>query len=60
MYSIDYTPRNNNTSTFIETPDVIKNKKCIINPQYKDNKCVQYSVTLSLHHQEIKCHLERI
>ena len=26
-------------STFIESPDWIKNKKCTINPQNKDNKC---------------------
>ena len=60
MYNIDYTPKNTNTSTFIETPDLIKNKKCTINLQNKDNKCFQYSVTLSLYHQEIKCHPERI
>ena len=50
MCNIDYTPKNTNTSTFIETPDLIKNKKCGINPQNKDNKYFQYSVTLSLHH----------
>ena len=57
---IHYTPKNTNTSTFIETPDLIKNKKCTINSQNKDNKCFQYSVTLSLYHQEIKCHPKRI
>ena len=45
MYNIDYAPKNTNTSTFIETPDLIK--KCTINPQNKDNKCFQYSGTLS-------------
>ena len=28
-----------NNFTFIETPKWIKNKKCTINPQNKDNKC---------------------
>ena len=60
MNNNDHTSKNTNTSTFIETPDQIKNKKCTINPQNKDNKCFQYSVTLSLYHQEIKCHPERI
>ena len=60
MYNIDCTPKNTNTSTFVETSDQIKNKKCTINPQNKNNKCFQYSATLSLYHQEIKCHPERI
>ena len=35
-------------STFIETPEWIKNKKSIINPQnYKDNKCFQHSLIVS-------------
>ena len=52
--------KNTNTSTFIETPDLIKNKRCTINPQNNSNNCFQYSVTLPLYHQEIKCHPERI
>ena len=46
--------------SFIETPDQIKNKKCTINSQNKDNKCFQYSITTYLYHKEIKCHPERI
>ena len=45
MYNIDYTPKTIDDSTFIETPDQIKNKKCTINQQNKDNKCFQYSVS---------------
>ena len=48
------------TNTFIESPEWIKNKKCTINPQNKDNKCFQYSVTISLNHQKIKKNSERI
>ena len=38
--------------TFAESPDWIRNKKCTINPQNKDNKCFQYSVIVSMHHKE--------
>ena len=39
---------------------MIKNKKCSINPQNKDNKCFQYSVIISLYHKEIKNNPEKI
>ena len=44
MYNINYTPKTStiDDSIFIGTPDLIKNKKCTINPQNKDNKCFQY------------------
>ena len=42
-----------NNSTFVETLKWINNKKCTINPQNNDNKCFQYSVTLSLYHKQI-------
>ena len=45
---------NDGCNVFIKTPDWIKNKKCSINPQNKDNKCFQYSITISLYHKEIK------
>ena len=47
-------------TTFIKTPEWIKNKRCTINPQNKDNKCFQYSVTLSLYHNQINNNLQRI
>ena len=55
MYNVDYAPKTStiNNSTFTETPDWINNKKCTINPQNKENKCFQYSITLSLYHKEI-------
>ena len=40
-------------STFIKTPEWIKNKNCTINPKNNDNKCFQYSFTLSLNHNQI-------
>ena len=47
-------------NTFVESPDWIKNKKCTINPQNKDNKSFQYSIIDSLYHKEIKYNPERI
>ena len=47
-------------NTFIESLDWIKNKKCTINPENKDNKCFHYSITISLYHKEIKNNPERI
>ena len=60
MCKIDYIQKTTDNSTFIETPDQIKHKKCIINLQNKDNKCFQYSITTYLYHKEIKCHPEII
>ena len=48
------------SNTFIESPEWIKNKKCTVNPQNKDNKCFQYSVIIALNHQKIKNNPERI
>ena len=47
-------------NTFVKSPDWIKNKKCTINPQKKDNKCFQYSIIVSLYHKEIKNNPGRI
>ena len=56
----EYQQSKKDNTTFIETPEWINNKKCTINPQNNDNKCFQYSIILSLYHQENKCHPERI
>ena len=41
--------------SYIDSPNWIKNKKATINPSNKkDNKCVQYAVTVVLNHEEIK------
>ena len=47
-------------NTFVESADLIKNKKRTINPQNKDNKCFQYSIIVSMYHKEIKYNPERI
>ena len=44
----------------IDSPDWIKSKKATINPiNKKDNKCIQYSVTVALNYEEIKKDLQR-
>ena len=58
MYNTDYTPKEttiNNLmySTFIVTPEWIKLKGSVLNPHNTDNKCFQYSITLSLYHEQI-------
>ena len=40
-------------NTFVETPTWLSPKRCTMNPQNNDNKCFQYSVTLSLYHVQI-------
>ena len=42
-----------NNSTFIKTPEWLALMRCLLNPHNNDNKCFQYSVTLSLYHEEI-------
>ena len=56
----EYHQNKRDDTTFIETPNQIINKKCTINPQNKDIKCFQNSITLSLYHKQIKFHPERI
>ena len=44
----------------MKSPEWIVNKRATINPKNKDNKCFQYSITVTLNHQKIKSHPERI
>ena len=45
---------------YIKSPEWILNKRATINPKNKDNKCLQYSITVALNRQEIENHPERI
>ena len=47
--------------SYINSPDWIENQKATINPiNKKDNKCFQYAVTVTLNHEQIGKHAERI
>ena len=51
----------NRGSSYINSPEWIKNKKATINPKNtKDNKCFQYAITAALNHRNIDHHPERI
>ena len=51
----------NRGSSYIESPNWLKNKKATINPQNtKDNNCFQYAIIAALNHQNINHNLERI
>ena len=48
-------------SSYIKSPEWIKNKGATINPQNtKDKYCFMYAITIALNHQEIRHHPERI
>ena len=47
----------NRGSSYINSPEWLKNKKVTINPQNtKDNKCFQYAITAALNYRNIGCH----
>ena len=51
----------NRGSSYIESPEWIKNKGVTINPKNTtDNKCFQYAITAALNYQNIDHHPERI
>ena len=51
----------NRGGSYVDSPDWIKNKRVTINPKNtKNNRCLQYAITIALHRQNIDHHLERI
>ena len=46
--------------SYIHFPEWLKNKKAAINPKKNDDKCFQYSVAVTLNHEQIKSHPGRI
>ena len=46
--------------SYIKSPEWILNKRATKNPRNKDNKCFQYSITVSLNHQKIGNNPKRI
>ena len=51
----------NRCSSYINSPELLKNKKVTINPQNtEDNKCFQYAITAALNYRNIDHHPQRI
>ena len=50
----------NRGKSYIKSPTWVLNKRATINPKNNDNKCIQYSITAALNHQNIENHPERI
>ena len=50
----------NRGSSYIKSPEWLKNKGVTINTKNKDNKCFQYAIKAALNYQDINNHLERI
>ena len=51
----------NHDWSYTDSPDCIKNKKPSINAiNIKDNKCFQYDVPITLHHEKTEKHSERM
>ena len=48
------------SSSYIDSPDWIKNKKATLIPKNEDGKCIQYAATAALNYKEIESYLERV
>ena len=46
--------------SYIRSPEWVLNKRAIVNPKNKDNKCFQESIIVALNHQNIENHPERV
>ena len=52
--------RENSSEFFLKSSEWLINKRVTINPNNKDDKCFQYSMTVASNHQRIESHPERI
>ena len=51
----------NREGSYIDSSELLKNKTATINPKNtRDNKCMQYTITVALHHQKIGRYQQRI
>ena len=46
--------------SYIDSPDWVKKDKTAINPKKKDDKCFQYQEIVTLNHEEINRHQQRV
>ena len=47
-------------SSYINSPELLRNKKATINPKNNGDNCCQYALTVALNLKQIKNHPERI
>ena len=53
-YHLQKTSLKRTGSSYIDSPEWLKNKKATINPKNNDNNCFQYALTVALNYQNIK------
>ena len=58
-YHVQKTILKRTRSSYMGSPEWLKNKKATINPKNNDN-CFQYALTAALNYQNIKSHPERV
>ena len=59
-YHLQKTSLKRTGSSYIDSPEWLKNKKATINPKNNDDNCFQYALTVALNYQNIKNNLQRI
>ena len=59
-YHLQKTSLKRTGSSYIDSPEWLKNKKATINPKNNDNNCFQYALTVALNYQSIKKDPQRI
>ena len=57
-YNLQKTSLNKKGSSYMASPEWLKNKKAKINPKNNDNNCFQYVLIATLNYQNIKNHPE--
>ena len=50
----------NRGGSYIDSPKWLKNKEATINSKNNDDKYFQYAIIVSLNHEQIKSHLEKM
>ena len=59
-YHLQKTSLKRTGSSYIDSPEWLKNKKATINPKNYDDNCFQYALTVALNYQNIKKDPQRI
>ena len=59
-YNLQKISLNRKGSSYIDSPEWLKNKKATINPKDNDNNCFQYALTFALNYKYIKKDPQRI